>query len=112
MVRLLYGPKCPMLPLLTDYEPITLRLDSYQEQKSAHLALELSGGEGHLIFMKTEHLDISAAFFSELFTWGAQYIIRNMTSKKLFGASRPTFPCASPKILLEQNYHTIREFLT
>ena len=42
------------------------------------LGLESSHGRG-------------VAKFSELLTWGSQYITRNMTSKEFVRATRPTF---------------------
>ena len=52
-----------------------------------------------------------AAKLSEVLTWGAEYLIRNMTLKKFVRATRPTFLCASPKTIPRENYHTHREFL-
>ena len=41
-----------------------------------------------------------AAKFPEFLTCGAQYLIRNMISKKILRATPPTFPCASRKPLI------------
>ena len=42
-----------------------------------------------------------AVFFPELLTCGAQYIIRNMISKKKVCATSPTFPCTSPEAIVQ-----------
>ena len=41
-----------------------------------------------------------AAEFSELLTWGAQYLIGDMAWTKFIGATRPAFWCASPNIII------------
>ena len=41
-----------------------------------------------------------AAIFADLLTWGAQYLTRNMTSKKFVRATAPTFLCTSPKTII------------
>ena len=50
--------------------------------------------------MKKSSHGRGAEFISELLTCGAQYLIRNMISKKILRATPPTFPCASRKPLI------------
>ena len=108
--RCLNGACRSLIPVHSLYFIIRLTADVFQlfiKRQGSETLLSETGGGAHAtrVSASEDLVDKSshgrgAAQLSELFTWGAQYRIRNMTSKKLFRASRPTLQCASPTTII------------